>query len=237
MSSILDALEKLESAPPAAAPGGPPPPPARRRLVVVAGVLVAFLAGVGIAAWLMRAPAPVVAAVPEPAPAPEPPRGPAAPEMPAPMPPPARPPVARERPWVEVVEDAPEPAPQAAPPGAATPSPVPEPFVGTRRDPRAVPTAKGGLLPPVSPRPAPTPAAKPAPARTPRPGGAPEVRISFLIYSRTPERRSVALTIDGTGLVTLREGQAAQGLEVVEILPDGARVTWQGQRFTVPARN
>jgi hypothetical protein len=47
----------------------------------------------------------------------------------------------------------------------------------------------------------------------------------------------VALTIDGAGLVTLREGQGAQGLEVVQILPDGAHVTWEGKHFTVPARN
>jgi hypothetical protein len=146
--------------------------------------------------------------------------------------------VARERPWVEVVEDVPDPALPAAPIVAATPSTVPELLVGARPEPLAVPAAKPTLLPPAPAKPAPTPAAaKPASQRTPRPAGAPDVRISFLIYSRTPERRSVALTIDGAGLVTLREGQAVQGLEVVQILPDGAQVAWQGKRFTVPARN
>jgi hypothetical protein len=47
----------------------------------------------------------------------------------------------------------------------------------------------------------------------------------------------VALSIDGAGLLTLREGQTAHGLEVVEILPDGAQLAREGARFTVPARN
>jgi hypothetical protein len=63
------------------------------------------------------------------------------------------------------------------------------------------------------------------------------VRVSFLVYSNAPERRSVALTIDDGGLVTLQEGQEASGLSVVQIQPDGVELAWQGQSFTVRARN
>jgi hypothetical protein len=40
--------------------------------------------------------------------------------------------------------------------------------------------------------------------------------VSFLVYSAVVERRSVALTIDGGGLTTLREGDEAQGIQVVQ---------------------
>jgi hypothetical protein len=62
------------------------------------------------------------------------------------------------------------------------------------------------------------------------------VRVSFLVYSGAPERRSVALTVDG-GLVTLHEGQESGGVSVARILPDGVELTWQGQSFKVPARD
>ncbi|HWP64670.1 MAG TPA: general secretion pathway protein GspB, partial [Candidatus Limnocylindria bacterium] len=82
--------------------------------------------------------------------------------------------------------------------------------------------------------PAPEP---PVPAeRRTRPAGAPSVRVSFLVYSSAPERRTVALTIDDGGLVTLHEGESASGVSVGRILPDGVELTWQGQAFTVPAR-
>jgi hypothetical protein len=245
MSSILDALEKLESPPPPAAPGGPPPRPNRRRFVVAAGVVTAFLAGLGIAAWLLRSPAapsaPVVASAPEPTPPPT-----AAPATTLP----ARTPVARERPWVEVVEDTPgvvdhprtapaPPSPPHLPPDAAATPVAPAPRV-ERAAPVAVPVAPTSppspSAPPAAAATVPRPA-EPAARPTPRPAGAPDVRVSFLIYSRTPARRSVALSIDGAGLLTLREGQTAHGLEVVEILPDGAQLAWEGARFTVPARN
>jgi hypothetical protein len=90
-----------------------------------------------------------------------------------------------------------------------------------------------------APRPAPAPAA-PAPAAAPaptRPAGAPGVRVSFLVYSNSPERRSVALNIDEAGLVTLHEGEEANGLSVAQILPNGVELTWQGQSFTVRARD
>jgi len=257
MSSILDALEKLESAPPPAAPGSPPPRPTRRRALIAAGVLAAFAAGVGIAAWLLRAPtpvpaAPLVASAPEPAPAD------VAPDTPEPAHPAAAAgarraaPTFRERPWAEVVEDeapaAPSPPPAAAePPVARRPAPAALPAAepAPAASVAATPPAASRATPPAAaprtratPPPAPEARASPAkPARARPPAGAPAVRISFLIYSRTPERRSVALTLDGTGMVTLREGQATQGLEVVEIRPDGAEMAWQGERFTVPARN
>ena len=237
MSSILDALEKLESAPPPAAPGSPPPRPTRRRALIAAGVLAAFAAGVGIAAWLLRAPtpvpaAPLVASAPEPAPAD------VAPDTPEPAHPAAAAgarraaPTFRERPWAEVVEDeAPAALPAAEPAPAASVAATP-PAASRATPPAAAPRTRA------TPPPAPEARASPAkPARARPPAGAPAVRISFLIYSRTPERRSVALTLDGTGMVTLREGQATQGLEVVEIRPDGAEMAWQGERFTVPARN
>jgi hypothetical protein len=63
------------------------------------------------------------------------------------------------------------------------------------------------------------------------------VRVSFLVYSTAPERRSVALNIDDAGLVTLHEGEDSGGLAVAQILPDGVELTWQGQSFTVPARD
>jgi hypothetical protein len=63
------------------------------------------------------------------------------------------------------------------------------------------------------------------------------VRLSFLLYSSAPERRSVALTIDGGGLTTLHEGDESDGIEVVRIHPDHAELRWQGEAFTVEARN
>jgi hypothetical protein len=84
---------------------------------------------------------------------------------------------------------------------------------------------------------APEPEPPPQPAADAAPEGAPSVRVSFLVYSAAPERRSVALTIDEAGLVTLREGEEAKGLSVAQILPDGVELEWNGERFTVPAQN
>jgi len=61
--------------------------------------------------------------------------------------------------------------------------------------------------------------------------------VSFLIYSRVPERRSVAITIADSGLVTLREGQSAHDFEVVRIFSNGVELEWNGTRFSVPARD
>jgi hypothetical protein len=118
--------------------------------------------------------------------------------------------------------------PVAPAPRVERAAPVAVPVAPTSPPSPSAPPAAAATVP----RPA-EPAARP----TPRPAGAPDVRVSVLIYSRTPARRSVARSIDGAGLVTLREGQTAHGLEVVEILPDGAQLAWEGARFTVPARN
>jgi hypothetical protein len=80
-----------------------------------------------------------------------------------------------------------------------------------------------------------TPDPEPPPRRAP--AGAPDVRLSFLLFSPSAERRSVALTIDGGGLQTLQEGEASAGLEVVRILPDRVDLRWQGEAFTVRARD
>jgi hypothetical protein len=76
-----------------------------------------------------------------------------------------------------------------------------------------------------------------APAAAARPAGAPGVRVSFLVYSSAPDRRTVALAIDQAGLVTLHEGETSNGLSVAQILPDGVELTWQGQSFKVRARD
>jgi hypothetical protein len=99
-------------------------------------------------------------------------------------------------------------------------------------------------------RPAPPPAApdpvsvasarraepEPPPVRR-APAGAPDVRLSFLLFSPSPERRSVALAIDNGSLQTLHEGESTGGLEVVRILPDRVDLRWQGEAFTVRARD
>jgi hypothetical protein len=63
------------------------------------------------------------------------------------------------------------------------------------------------------------------------------VRLSFLLFSPSPERRSVALAIDGGGLQTLHEGESTGGLQVVRILPDRVDLRWEGESFTVRARD
>lgn len=217
MSSILDALEKLESR--RAAGESPEPPRHRPRSatpLVIGGALVAFAAGIGFtAAWLRPAPTPtLVAAAPTATP-------------PAVAAPPATPPVAPatvaaaprplEQPWAEVV----------TPPIVRR---APEPSAAA-----AEPRADDGV-PPDDVASAPEPTAEPAPRAPPPPAGAPSVRVSFLVYSSVPERRSVALTIDEGGLVTLQEGQQSGEVSVVEILPDAVALAWQGQAFTVPAQ-
>ena len=67
--------------------------------------------------------------------------------------------------------------------------------------------------------------------------GAPRLRISFLVYSSLADRRSVVLTIDGGSLTTLREGDEANGVSVVEIHPDRVDLRWQGETFTLDIRS
>jgi hypothetical protein len=69
------------------------------------------------------------------------------------------------------------------------------------------------------------------------PAGAPRVQLSFLVYSGTPDRRSVVLSIDGGSLVTLREGETAAGLTVARIFPDRVHLRLGAQVFAVHPRD
>lgn len=231
MSSILDALEKLEGRRTAGDAPEPPRRTRRRAAPLLAGaVLVAFATGIGItAAWLR--PAPV-------APAPLETKPPATvPAAPAPAPPAtAR---APEKPWGEVVE---QPAARRFTtetiPATGLADRIPQASPGARRgglprdqqDDTAARERRPAVASMVPPPTVPPPAAV-------RPAGAPAARVSFLVYSSVAARRSVALTIGDAGLVTLHEGEATGGLSVVQILPDGVELDWQGQVYTIPARN
>jgi hypothetical protein len=214
MSSILDALEKLESRRAAGASPEPPRQRPRSPTPLLAGAaLVAFVAGIGLtAAWMRGVPEVAAPALPGPS-APV-----AAPAPPATLQEAPRAAAARvvEAPWAEVVTP---PAPRRAAEGPdATNTADTFAAVATTADPEPH-------------------ASEAAPPAAPRPAGAPSVHVSFLVYSTTPERRSVALTIDDGGLVTLREGEASGGLSVVQILTDGVELAWQGESFVVRARN
>jgi hypothetical protein len=277
VSSILDALRKLEEAETPRASGRGALERSRRTFPVALGVVVvvAFAAGAGLAFWLRGGtpPAPtqpVETASAEPAVPP--------PPLPADVPEPA--PLAKESaPAAAAVVTQPEPAPVAAPPPAApagalapaAPTPAPprsfdgEPPRAHVMEPAAPPppaTAARSAAPPepeVAARdpepdvavhpPAPAVAARePAPAEPPSPpphgedvlprppSGAPPIEVNFLAYSRTPARRTVALTIGGTGgMVTMHEGDTAGDVEVVRILPDRVHVRHAGQLFAVRA--
>jgi hypothetical protein len=242
VSSILDALEKLETT------GGPQPaggggtgggrgPWLALGVVAVAGAVgISFVLGrrtstapVVVAAVSTTMPAPTVPATtatslaPTSTTSPRGAEGPtSAPTAVAAAPVPAPTMDDRERPWGEAKE--PEaPVPAASPPATSPPvlavarvAPAPPP-------PRTPP-------PPAVEAPAPPPAGK-------LPPGAPHLRVSFLVYSKVPERRSVALTIADGGLTTLREGEEASGIEVVHIHPDKVELRWQGETFTLEVRS
>ena len=219
MSSILDALEKLEAASPQAtrAPvvGRTEP---RRWWMVVPVVGVAFAAGIGIALLLRPKVAPV----------------PASPPLPLARPVPAPPHVEAPAVATAPVESAPA-AKEAEAPVANVAAPAATPPVANvvAAVPPTVPPQVAVAVPPpapvparAAPRPAAPPAAAPAPERvaTARPpAGAPAVRVSFLAWSRAPERRTVALSIGDGAMTTLHEGERSDRIEVVEILPDGVR--------------
>ena len=231
MSSILEALKKLE-----AAEGDTrrliqlEPPRPQRTGLLLGGLLLAFAAGGGIALVLTRSPAPPAAPTPVDAQV-APPANPVAPA------PPATPPRETSVP----VADA-----RSAP---LAPSPVASPSAAPRLEASSAPFADESpaiaLAPtrtPPPPPPAPTLAPEPAGASgngvLPRPpAGAPRVLVSFLIYSRIPARRSAGLSIDGAGLVTLHEGEEASGLEVARIYPDRVELVHGGRRFVVGTRD
>ncbi len=277
MSSILDALEKVEAAE-RWKPGTVAPRPERRSKLRLASFVVgvAFAAGAGVAALVLRSPqrsvapepARVAPAAPAPtvADAPALPAPPAAAEAPPVAAPP--PPVAAAEPPIAIAAVPPPPPPAAAPavpaPAAAvsaTPPPaapaVPPPTAaGAAPTPAAVatpapPPPRVAPSMPDAPRPSEPAAAAPvAPAEGPRapvvaaveprndnrPVARPAVRLSFLVYSPSAERRSVVLTMEGT-LVTLHEGESAGNVEVARILPDAVELRYEGRLFTVRPRD
>lgn len=224
MSSILDALRKVEADErrrPIRLP--PDPPRARGRLAAIAAA-TAFVAGAGVVALVVgRRPS----AIPEPVPEPGTEVASAAPAPSAPVPTPVAPAAA---------------APPAAPPAPVVQAPsdegmdaadsdVPDPITILR------PAPQPGPPPEVRVEALPTPAA-PDPAIDVLPGppaGAPDIHVSFLIYSSVPERRQVSLTIDNGPLVTLHEGQTAGSISLVRILRDRIHVEHGGRTFSVRA--
>lgn len=237
MSSILDALAKLD--PVESQHIREIQAPARRRTrrrVTVAAIALAFVAGAGLAVVLVRArtepvvvtTAPPARVTPPPAADPAPPAARGALPVVPPVPPPAIAPGESERPQGRLAHLGSGPRP-AAPPVALA-AIEPEPIVPP---PARLPVAP--VAPPpvaVAPR---QPAATPSPATASV--DAPSVRVSFLIYSRAAERRSVALAVGDGGLTTLHEGESTRGIEVTRILPDRVELRHDGQPFTVRAQN
>jgi hypothetical protein len=238
VSSILEALKKVEAVErrPLDLPSSPSPPPRGRRIGTV--LAIAFTAGAGLALWLRpaaHAPStPVTPPTPPPASAPATP--PAAHPAPAQVAAPPTPPanhVATPAP-PRVVVPAPPPAP-LAPPVAAAPAP-PAPITEAPKNPPNPPPRVASQ--PTAPAPPGAVHASPGETVLSRPpAGAPRVQLSFLVYSQTPERRSVVLAIDGGSLVTLHEGETAVGLEVARILPDRVHLRMGGQVFAVRPRD
>src|SRR5262249_44002195 len=128
----------------------------------------------------------------------------------------------RERPW-----------------GAEPDAPKsPPPTVAVAPTPTAVAAARPAPAPPPPPPPSIPRAVVEEPPRPPSriPPGAPRLRVSFLVYSSAPERRSVALTFDGGSLTTLHEGDEANGVAVVRINPDRVDLRYEGVEFTLEVR-
>jgi len=258
VSSILDALRKLEAAeaPAARAPVAVTERP-RARGLTAAGIALAFVAGAGLTLFLRGGgttapPAPVASAKPQPVTAPAPPAPPEptpAPPAIEPAPPPPSPPVAEALPPAAPAPPLPQATVDAEPPRArvaavAPPPAAPSAPVERRTEPPAA-MARDAEPPPPPPTPQPAEIAPPAADSAPPPlevlprlpADAPHVQVSFLLYSRTPERRTVMLSIDGSGMATLHEGDRAGDIEVARILADGVHVRWGGRLFSVQARD
>jgi len=230
MSSILDALEKVEAAERWAPPAVSARPEGRSKLrlaVIAAGA--AFAAGAGVAALVLRhAAAPEPARVSSAAPAVEPARVaplPAAPVPPAPAPAAAIPP----KPDAAALA-APAEAPAPMPAVAAPPRPVAA-AAPTSAATRAAPAeaSRQAAVAAVEPRREPSDESRPAPH--------PTVRLSFLVYSPSAERRSVVLATEGGSLTTLREGERVGDIEVERTLPDRVELRYEGRVFTVRPRD
>jgi hypothetical protein len=232
VSSILDALQKVESATRTRSLRDVPPPAARRSLLpsVLVALGVAFVAGAGVAWWLGRAvpPPPAEPLVADAPPAPEP----RAVDVPA----------APATPAVTAAAVAVPPAPAPAAPAPAAPAPATPPpaaplsVVASPPEPQAPPAA---VTPPpvaVAPPVAAAPPPPPPPAVEPAASGGPRVHVSFLAYSSNPERRSVALNLEDGTLVMLHEGEGAADFVLARIFPDHIELRQGGRLFAVHAR-
>ncbi|TMB45710.1 MAG: hypothetical protein E6J55_04740 [Deltaproteobacteria bacterium] len=252
MSSILDALEKVENAERWTPQAGPARPEGRSKLrlaAIAAGV--AFAAGAGVAALVLRpgpqrTAAPELARVPSAAPAAEPARVAQIPAAPvpsasAPTNAPSTPVAAEAAPPAAAVAAASTPvaavAPTPPPPGTAAAPSAPAPEA-----PR--PPVEGAAANPAAPTQAPRQPAVAAvePRREPIDEGRsaprlPTVRLSFLVYSPSAERRSVVLATEGGSLTTLHEGERVGDIEVARILPDSVELRYEGRVFTVSPRD
>jgi hypothetical protein len=120
---------------------------------------------------------------------------------------------------------------EAGPADEGIDSGVPEQITILRPAPEAAPQAEVQ----VEALPAPQPPAPPIDVLPGPPAGAPQIHVSFLIYSAVPERRVVSLTIDNGPLLNLHEGQKAGGIVLVRILRDRIHVEHGGRTFSVRA--
>ncbi|MFN8545467.1 MAG: hypothetical protein U0807_14830 [Candidatus Binatia bacterium] len=222
MSSILDALSKVEAAERSQTQTLPlePMPVARpRRIRTALLVAAAFAGGAAVAAGLVWRRAPVAAK----------------PDVTLAIAPPVPAPAASDQPWASI--DQPVAAPRAEPP---PPTPVVRAeVVPARAAPPPTAVARPPIPAPAPPAavPDPLPAPPPAPVDELRTGPPPRVRVSFLAYSALPERRTVALAVEDGAMVTLREGGRSGDVEVVRILPDRVDLRRNGITFTVMARD
>jgi len=254
MSSILDALDKLDTAttPVGGTLRAVHLPRKRRPLgrIAAAGAVViagATLAGVGGWSWSTNdaeraevpaaAPAQAVAAPAEPL------------RRPAAVPSPrtgderaARWAAARRAPLAGVADDE---LPWAEPTPTAEDMPAPEireplPRLAAARVAPAAPEVEpldyyAARAPePLEPEPLADDFAEPAATPPPRsrpPAGAPDVRLNFLMYSSAPERRTVSIRVGDGTLASLHEGESVEGFEVVAIHRDRAELRFGGERF------
>src|SRR5262249_32390712 len=128
------------------------------------------------------------------------------------------------------------------PPAAAAP-PLPQAVVQDD-PPRGRVGAPAPVAPPAAATPPPPVATEPhflqAPDSadiTPPPADAPRVQLTMLMYSRVPERRTVALVVDGGSMTMLHEGESTHEIEVERIKPDGVLLRHRGRSFTVRPRD
>ena len=252
MSYILDALRKSDeqlrrgATPTLQTPQSPPPAAARPRTFWMVALAVLLLGGgvlIGaLGPWQGSPPAQVAAL-----PAPKPPAAPTAP--PAAMAP--APVMATPKP--QPVVEAPQPAP-AAPPAMAAPKPQPvatnppAPAVRAERSPKTTTVAAAKPSAPAPGKPdaqgkAADAARKPAPPPQPPVVALsdlpvsvqqemPRLAISAHAYSSVPRERLVGIEDR-----VLREGdEAAPGLVLEQITPDGMIMTYKGYRFRRGAR-